>query len=44
MAKNRKDLSNEEKPILAELMVDQLEVADLIIINKTDLVSPEVLR
>lgn len=37
--KKKEDMQPEEKPTLAELMLDQLEIADLMIINKIDLVS-----
>ena len=32
-------MNEEEKPTIAELMIDQLEIADLVIVNKTDLVD-----
>jgi G3E family GTPase len=30
-------MEDEEKPTIAELMLDQLEIADLVMVNKTDL-------
>ena len=34
----------EEKPTLSELMIDQLEIANLIVLNKIDLVTEEELE
>jgi G3E family GTPase len=36
-------MEDEEKPTIAELMLDQLEIADLVIVNKTDLVDEKKL-
>jgi G3E family GTPase len=42
--KRKEKLENEEKSSLAELMMDQLEIADLVLINKTDLVDEKQLK
>jgi|688.fasta_scaffold335297_2 G3E family GTPase len=36
-------MEDEEKPTIAELMLDQLEIADLVMVNKTDLVDEKKL-
>lgn len=41
--KNDQMEEEEEQPTLSELMIDQLEIANIIIVNKKDLVSPQQL-
>lgn len=35
---------DDEKPTMSELMINQLEIANMIIVNKTDLVTKEQLE
>jgi G3E family GTPase len=47
LAKHRhqqEELDDDEKPTISELMINQLEIANLIIVNKVDLVTKEQLE